>query len=168
MQLRFLFGKSGVGKSYVSAVCVEVFGFTQYEGDRDLTADMKQAITAQQRFTPAMRAAFAEVLARNVRSAWSELTIAEPRSPGLVVCQGLFKERERRWLSECFPEARWLWVRTSPELLRERLARRTAHAASSEYAEIINADFEPPQLPHDVLDNDGDRESVIRQLKALE
>jgi gluconate kinase len=151
----------------VGALCVEDFGFTQYEGDRDLSVTMKQAIADQRRFTPALRAELAEALARNVRRAWTELALVEPRSPGLVVCQGLFKERERRWLSERFPEARWLWVRASPELLRARLAQRTAHAASAAYAELVNADFEPPQLAHDVLDNDGDRARLIQQLKAL-
>jgi gluconate kinase len=83
------------------------------------------------------------------------------------VCQGLFKERERRWLSERFPEARWFWIRTSPELLHARLARRTDHAAPGAYAELVNDGFEPPQLAHDVLDNDGDRARVIQQLKTL-
>lgn len=167
MQLWFLFGKSGAGKSYVGRLCVEVFGFTHYDGDRDLSPAMKQAIAAQRRFTPAMRAEFAVLLAENIRSTWHELARVEPHSPGLVVCQGLFKERERGWLHERFPDARWLWVRTEPELLSTRLGQRTAHAASAAYAELINADFEPPQLAHDILDNDGDRTRVIQQLNAL-
>jgi gluconate kinase len=162
-----MFGKSGAGKGYVGAVCVEELGFTLYEGDRDLTPSMKQAIAEQRPFTPAMRADFARVLACNVHRAWNELKLAKPRSPGLVVCQGLFKERERRWLSQRFPEACWLWVRASAERLHARLEQRIGHVASAAYAELVNAGFEPPQLVHQVLDNDGDRALVVQQLKAL-
>ena len=163
----FIFGESGAGKSYVGALCVAELGFELYDGDRDLTLTMGEAISAQRLFTPAMRAEFAEVLARNVRSARDELLLRSAPARGLAVCQGLFKERERRWLSAQFPAARWLWVRTPPGLLRERLAQRAGHEASAAYAALVNAGFEPPELAHDVLDNDGDRARVVRQLRVL-
>lgn len=163
MQLLFLFGKSGVGKSYVARVCAEDFGFVAYEGDQDLTAEMKLAIAEHRPFTPAMRSRFAAVLAERVSAVWSELV----DTPGLVVSQGLFKEQQRLELQQRFPHARWVWVRASDVTLRARLAKRVEHAASASYAELVNAGFEPPQLAHDVLENDLDRASVVRQLGTI-
>lgn len=163
MQLLFLFGKSGVGKSYVARVCAEDFGFEAYEGDRDLTPEMKEAIAQHRPFTPDMRSRFATVLAERVTETWTALT----ESAGLVVSQGLFKEQQRRELEARFPHARWVWVRASDDTLRARLAKRSEHAASASYAELVNVGFEPPLLAHEVLENDLDRASVVRQLGTI-
>jgi shikimate kinase len=41
------FGQSGAGKSFVGRVCTEEFGFEQYDGDRDLTPGMLEALREQ-------------------------------------------------------------------------------------------------------------------------
>jgi gluconate kinase len=164
VQLLFLFGKSGAGKSFVARICAEELGFQAYEGDQDLTPEMQEAIAEQRPFTPEMRSRFAVVLGERVAAACAELAMDHP---GIAVSQGLFKEQQRSGLARRFPSASWIWVRAEDETLHARLAKRAGHAASASYAERINVGFEPPTLAHDVIDNDHDRANVVQQLRRL-
>ena len=165
MQLWIFFGQSGAGKSFVGRVCAEEFGFEQYDGDRDLTPEMQRALREQRVFTPEMRAQFTLVLSRGIRERWSELSRSQTPAPGLAVCQGLFKLRDRAELQRAHPNARLIWVRASEALIEARLQQRTGHVASSAYARLVNTGFEPPPPGGDVLDNDGDRARIVEQLR---
>lgn len=167
MRLWIFFGQSGVGKTFVARVCAEEFGFEQYDGDRDLTPQMLRALHEQQVFTPEMRAQFTSVLSRGIRERCLEATRTEEKRPGLAVCQGLFKVRDRNQLQLDFPAARLIWVRAADELIEARLRRRVGHVASNAYARLVNRGFEAPAPGSDVLENDGDRTRVVEQLRTF-
>jgi gluconate kinase len=158
------FGQAGAGKSFVGRVGAEEFGFQEYEGDRDLTPEMRTALREHRLFTDDMRIEFTAALSRGIRLRCLEL--ARNPSAGLAVCAALFKARDRNRLQGDFPEARMIWVRAPEPLLEARLQKRTGHAASSSYAQRINRGFEPPEPGGNVLENDGDRTRVVEQLRA--
>jgi len=166
VQLWIFFGQSGAGKSYVGRVCADELGFEQYDGDRDLTPEMQRAVREYRMFTPEMRAEFAALLSRGIRQRCLELARSQSSRPGLAVCQGLFKMRDRNQLQLDFPKARLVWVRASEELIEARLQRRVGHIASNAYARLVNAGFEAPAPGSVVLENDGDRARVVEQLRT--
>ena len=166
MHLWIFYGPSGAGKSYVGRVCAEEFGFDHYDGDRDLTPEMRRALREQRAFTPEMRAQFTDVLSHGIRERRLELGQSRPPVPGLAVTQGLFKNRERDRLQREFPEARLVWVRAPEAQLEARLRARSGHIASRDYARLVNSGFEPPAAGSPVLDNDGDRARVVEQLRG--
>jgi gluconate kinase len=165
VHLWVFFGQSGAGKSFVARICAEEFGFEQYDGDRDLTAEMLLAVRESRLFTTEMRATFVAVLSRGIRERRTEAVQGQRSSRGLAVCQGLFKIRDRNQLQANFPRARLVWVRASEELIETRLRQRAGHIASSEYARLVNGGFEPPPPNSDVLENDGDRARIVEQLR---
>ena len=128
---------------------------------------MRRALREQRVFTPEMRAEFTAVLSRTIRETGARLSRSERATPGLAVCQGLFKIRDRAQLQLDFPNARLIWVRASAALIDVRLQQRIGHVASSAYARLVNGGFEPPAPGSDVLDNDGDRARVVEQLRGF-
>lgn len=165
VHLWIFFGQSGAGKSFVGRVCAEEFGFEAYDGDRDLTPEMRRAVREHRVFTAEMRAAFTTVLSCKIRERLLEIAGAQNPSPGLAVSQGLFKIRDRNQLQGDLPNARLFWVRASAELIEARLQTRTDHVASSAYARLVNSGFEPPVPASDELENDGDRARLVEQLR---
>lgn len=164
MQLWIFYGRAGAGKSFVGRVCADEWGFQVYDGDRDLTPDMQRALREQRIFTDDMRVEFTAVLSRGIRERWE--SGSKSSGSGLAVCSALFKLRDRKQLQSDFPQARLIWVRASESVIETRLQKRIGHLASSSYARLVNHGFEPPELASDVLDNDGDRERIVEQLRA--
>lgn len=155
-----LFGQIGAGKSYLGEYLAREFGFTFYEGDRDITPAMRHAIAARVPFTPAMRTEFAGILAGRIGQ------LAHGPAP-FCIAQALFKNTERRWIRARFPELTFVWVQAAPGVIAERLRQRTGHVADLTYAEFANPYFEPPDFPHRVIENDGDAASLRRQLHRI-
>jgi gluconate kinase len=85
----------------------------------------------------------------------------------LAVAQALFKNAHRRKILDHFPDARFIWVRSEPELIDSRLAARADHLAGKHYGELINKHFETPSIPHAVLFNNDGRGEVINQLSEI-
>jgi gluconate kinase len=164
VQLWIFYGPAGAGKSFVGRVCADEWGFEVYDGDRDLTPDMQRALREKQMFSDDMRVEFTRVLSRGIRERWE--SGAKSSAAGLAVCSALFKRRDRKQLQIDFPNARLTWVRAPEPLIEARLQKRTGHLASASYASLVNPGFEPPEPGSDVLDNDGDRERIVEQLRA--
>ena len=86
----------------------------------------------------------------------------------MVVTQALYKEKNRKWLHEAFPEALFIWVKASPTNISKRLQNRLQTVnVTGDYALQLSANFETPELPHWSLTNDEDRNAVILQLKRF-
>jgi gluconate kinase len=155
----YLFGLPAAGKNYVGQVLAEEFGYTFYDGDLDLTPEMRQALREERPFTDEMRdrfyAALIERLARLRRD-----------HPNLAFCQATFKERHRRLIAAAFPDVVFALVEAEEDVRMARLARGGT-PVTVEYARRITAFFEPPQHPHYVIRNNGEREDVVWQLAAL-
>ncbi len=86
--------------------------------------------------------------------------------PKLCVAQALFKNKHRRMILDLFPDANFIWIQAEAEVIKARLIKRAGRrSAGRYYAEVINRNFEPPAIPHEILTNNGGREEVTDQIK---
>jgi gluconokinase len=158
--LLVLFGLSGSGKNYVGRLLRDEFGLFFYDADDDLLPEMRDAIRRQAVIPDHLRDKFFENLVVRIR----ELREQESR---LVVSQAIYKEKHRELILRNFPDAQFVWVKASPEVIADRLSRRTDNPATLDYAQKILAIFEPPKIKHFVLDNGDGREEVRRQIEHI-
>ncbi len=159
--LVFLFGLSGVGKSYVGRVLADRFGYVAYDLDSDLTPPMREAIAAHLPFTENMRDDFFDVVARRIK----ELAAVHPR---LVLMQGAYKERHRVRVCQAHPAIRFVWIDAPKELLLQRLTAR-ADAVSADYASKIMSNFEPPREEASLrlMNDTSSHDELARRFEAL-
>lgn len=160
LNLFVVFGLLGCGKNYVGQVLHEDFGMFLYDADTDLTPEMLDAIRKQELISEPVRDAFFDKVILRI----GQLRQRENR---LVVCQALYKEKHRELILENFPDARFILVQTPPGLIAARLARRKGSPATLAYAQKIAPYFDPPALPHVVVDNSDGREYVHGQLEKI-
>ncbi len=156
----FLFGKLGCGKNFVGRILEEEFGFDFYDADEDLTDAMKEAIRNHQEITDVVRDEFVNIVINRLREKLS-------RTDRLVVAQALFRNRHRHQVLDHFPCTRFVWVQADDAIMYARLPRRSGHIASKTYGEIINRNFETPDLPCIVIYNNAGREEIVRRLKGI-
>jgi gluconokinase len=157
--LIYLFGLPAAGKNYVGRVLVEEFGYTFYDGDLDLTPEMRNAVHDERPFTDAMRDLFYDTLIERIAELRAE-------HPALAFGQATFKERHRRRVAAAFPDVQFVLVVADEETRLARLSRGE-NPVTVEYARRIAEFFEPPEHPHQVIVNEGDREEVVAQLGGL-
>jgi gluconate kinase len=157
--LIYLFGLPAAGKNYVGQALAEEFGYTFYDGDRDLTPEMRAAVREERSFTEAMRDRFYTALVERIAALRRERA-------NLAFGQATFKERHRRLIAEAFPDVVFVLVEADEDVRLARLARG-GNPVTVAYARRITAFFEPPQHPHYVIRNNGDRRDVVRQLARL-
>jgi gluconate kinase len=154
------FGLPGAGKTYAAYV-FERFGFTVHDGDDDLPPDMRAAIEAAQAVTDAMRDAFFDRIIAHTAELW-------PRHPRLVVAQTFIKEQYRLRFLEAFPAARFVLVRATDDLRERRLSARPIMRLDPTYARRMVTLFEPPRIPHHLIDNNADGDAHLeRQIAEL-
>ncbi len=153
----FLFGLSGVGKSFLTNYLSMNHGFYQYEADDDLTPAMKKAIRDKTHFTEEVRDEFFQIVANRVL----ELQKVHKR---LAVSQAAYKNIHRKYLLERIPNLELVWVQASDKVLVERIRMRDGLGISEDYARIIRANFEDPDMEVLEILNEGD---VERRLMGL-
>ncbi len=155
----YLFGLPAAGKNYVGQVLAEEFGYTFYDGDLDLTDELRDAVRDGRPFTDPMRDRFYAALVTR---------IAELRHdhPDLAFCQATFKERHRAQMAAAFPDVVFVLVEAGEAVRLARLAVG-GNPVTVDYAQRITAFFEPPQHVHFVIHNEGSREEVVGQLRGL-
>jgi len=73
MSVIILFGLPGTGKTYVGKVFEKYFGYYFYDGDYDLTPEMKQAIKTKTVFTDQMRDVYFEKLISRIQDLSSSI-----------------------------------------------------------------------------------------------
>jgi len=157
--LIYLFGLPAAGKNYVGEVLAEEFGYTFYDGDLDLTPEMREAMREGRPFTEGMRDRFYALLIGRI----AEL---RPAHPDLAFCQATFKERHRDLIAEAQPDIVFVLVEADEAVRVMRLARGD-NPVTVEYAQRIAGFFEPPRHPHFIITNNRGRAEVVRQLAAL-
>ena len=157
--LIYLFGLPAAGKNYVGHVLAEAFGYTFYDGDFDLTPEMRDAVREEQPFTEAMRDRFYDALIERIADLRAE-------HPALAFGQATFKERHRLRIAAAFPDVLFVLVTADEETRMARLSRGE-NPVTVEYARQITGFFEPPNHTHHVIVNEGGREEVVRQLARL-
>ncbi|KKP60789.1 MAG: hypothetical protein UR56_C0019G0014 [Candidatus Roizmanbacteria bacterium GW2011_GWC2_34_23] len=159
MSLIILFGLPGTGKTYVGKIFEKYFDYYFYEGDNDLTPEMKAAIKTKTVFTDQMRDVFFERLIGNIQ----ELTKKHKK---LVVAQTFIKEKYRLQLIKVIPETKFVLVETKKEIREKRLQKRANYPLDLEYARIMELNFESPNINHLTIINDEDgEENIKKQIK---
>lgn len=155
----YFFGLPAAGKNYAGRVMAEEFGYTFYDGDLDLTLEMRDAMREERPFTAAMRDRFYTLLIERIAGLRTEHS-------RLAFCQATFKEHHRDMIARAFPDVVFVLVEATPETRASRLARG-GNPVTIDYAQRIGTLFEPPRHPHFIITNDDGREEVVRQLAAL-
>ena len=113
-QLIIIFGKSGAGKTFIGKQISKNMGFHFYDGDSDLTQEVKDAINANQPFTPEMR----DRLYGHLVNRTKELLAS---NENVVLSQALFKNEHRILFFKNFPNAKFVWVDTDNQVIAKRL-----------------------------------------------
>jgi gluconate kinase len=158
--LIILFGLPGAGKSYAGRLLRDLFGYHFHEADDDIPADYRALVAAGQVVSEERRDAYHRALLDRL----AELRSQHPR---LAVAVPLLRDRHRRWIAERFPEAVFILVHCAPEPWAARLAAR-AHTVGLDYARVVSALYEPPTIPHHVLDNSAGGPAALQaQLARL-
>lgn len=161
MSLIILFGLPGTGKTYVGKVFEKYFNYYFYEGDNDLTPEMKEAIKVQRVFTDQMRDVFFERLISKIQDLGSKIQ-------NLVVAQTFIKEKYRVDLLKKIPTAKFILIETKKEIREKRLMKRVDYPLNLEYARKMEANFDKPMINHLIIidDEDGDK-NIQKQIEDM-
>ena len=155
----YFFGLPAAGKNYAGRVMAKEFGYTFYDGDLDLTLEMRDAMREKRPFTEAMRNRFYTLLIKRISELRSEHV-------HLAFCQATFKEHHRDMIARTFSDVAFVLVEATPEVRASRLAQG-GNPVTLDYAQRIDALFESPRHPHFIITNNDGREDIVRQLAAL-
>jgi gluconokinase len=155
----FLFGKSGTGKSFVGDILEEILGWHVYHADKDITEEMKAALSENRPFTNDMRDRYFSIVAENI--------LARKESyRKIVVTQGVYKKKHRDILVSNVPDLELVHIQSTNALIQERLLNRKDGISLASAAALTN-DFEEPDESIKTVINNGTKTDVARQLSAL-
>ncbi len=161
MSLIILFGLPGTGKTFIGKVFEKYFDYYFYEGDRDLTREIKSAIKTKTVFTDQMRNVFFKILINKIH----DLSTQHKK---LVIAQTFIKEKYRVDLLNKIPEAKFILIETKKDIREKRLAERVDSPLDLEYARKMEENFEKPKIIHKVIINDQNgEENIKRQIKNI-
>ena len=155
--LFIVFGLPGAGKTYVGRLLKDEFGFYLYDGDNQLTDEMKKALKEKKLFNDSMRDVFFQRLINKV------LQLHKTKK-NLVVAQTFIKEKYRKQLLKAMPFARFILVQTKKVLREKRLLQR--NDLHLNYVKKMITLFEKPTVEHFKIENDTD--GKIQLIKKLE
>lgn len=148
MPIIILFGPTGAGKTYIGRLLEKEFGYYFYNGDSDLTDEMKLALNSMQVITDRMRQKFINRLI-NTTVALSQ------KHQNLAVAQTFIKNKYRLRLLKKLPQARFVLVSTKTNRRYRRRQKRADYPWNETYVKKMDALFEPPQIPHQIITNDN-------------
>jgi len=157
--LLIVFGLPGAGKTYVGKLLKDEFGFYFYDGDRDLTDEMRQALKEKKLFNDSMR----DVFFQNLKIRLLQLHKTKKQ---LVVAQTFIKEKYRNQLLKALPYAIFILVQTKTALRERRLLQR--NDLDQDYVKNMVKLFEKPTIEHFQIANDADGKiQVMKKLKKI-
>ncbi len=161
MSLIILFGLPGSGKSYAGKIFEKYFDYYFFDGDEDLTPEMKAAIKTKTVFTDQMRNIYFKILITKIQR-------LSKKHKKLVIAQTFIKEKYRINLLEKIPKTKFILVETKKEIREKRLLNRTDYPLDLNYARIMEMNFEKPEVKHKIIINDQEGEEVIiKQIQQL-
>lgn len=155
--LLILFGLPGAGKTYIGKLLKEKFGFYFYDGDNDLTYEMKQALKEKKVFNDSMRDVFFQKLINKVLR-------LQKIANQLVVAQTFIKEKYRNQLLKVMPYAKFILIYSKKALREKRLLQR--NDLDQDYLKNMVKIFEKPSIEHLKIKNDTN--GKIQLIKRLE
>jgi len=161
-QAAVLMGVSGSGKTTVGLRLASRLNWAFYDGDDFHSPANIAKMRSGQPLTDADRAPWLdtlrELLARHLE-----------KGEGLVLaCSALRGEYRKRLLPEnpaLSPEVRFVYLRITPEVARERLAERKGHFMQPS---LLDSQFETLEEPSDAItvDEDGPLDTIVDQIVA--
>lgn len=156
-----IFGLPGTGKTYVGRVFEKYFAHYFYDGDDDLTPEMKEAIKTKTVFTDQMRDVYFKILISKIK----DLSL---KHVNLVIAQTFIKEKYRVDLLKNIPETKFILVETKKDIREKRLLERADYPLDLEYARIMETNFDNPKIDHKIIKNNeyGD-ENIKKQIKYI-
>lgn len=154
--LIIVFGLPGSGKTFVGEIIKKEFGFFFYDGDNDLTPEMKRALQKKITFTNIMRNTYFRKLLETV-------TKLNKHHKNIILAQTFIKEKYRLFFLKQFPDIKFILIQTNTVLRELRLAQRIKLPLDKEYARKMCVNFEVPHITHSVIDNNKDGEESIKQ-----
>lgn len=161
MSLIILFGLPGTGKTYVGKLFEKYFDYYFYEGDNDLTPEMKVAIKTKTVFTDKMRGIFFEILINKIKA------LAEKHTK-LVVTQTFIKEKYRLQLIKVVPEAEFILIKTKKSIREKRLLERIDYPLDLKYARKMEINFDKPIIDHVTINNNSYGEkNIMKQIQQF-
>ena len=148
MPILILFGPTGAGKTYIGRLLEKKFGYYFYDGDTDLTQEMKQALNSMKVITDRMRQKF---ITRLINSTGRLCHNHEK----LVVAQTFIKDKYRVRLLKRLPLTQFILVKTKTDLRYQRRQQRADYPWDEAYVKKMDALFETPKIPHRTITNDN-------------
>lgn len=177
MSLIILFGLPGAGKTFVGKVFERYFDYYFYDGDNDLTEEMKEAIKVQKVFTDRMRDIFFKRLINKIQKLLALSVYPEQsrrkvegklKHKKLVVAQTFIKEKYRLNLISKITETKFVLVETKKSIREKRLSQRKDYPLEMEYTRKIELNFDKPIIDHLKIINDIDGvENIKKQIKKF-
>jgi gluconokinase len=132
-----MMGVAGSGKSYVGQALADALHVTFVEGDAFHSDASKERMRQGIPLTDADRAPWLAVLA-------GQLRIARERGTSVVMSCSALRRSYRDRLRSGDPDVQFVWLRTPPDTLRERLTAREGHYMPSSLLESQLATLEVP------------------------
>jgi gluconate kinase len=161
MSLIILFGLPGTGKSYVGRIFEKDFDYYFYDGDNDLTDEMKEAVKIQKIFTDRMRDIFFKKLINNIQKLRS-------KHNRLVIAQTFIKEKYRISLCKKIPETKFILIKTKKSIREKRLSKRIEYPLDLKYVKKMEKNFDKPIINYSVIINNEDGEvDIDKQINLL-
>lgn len=156
-----LFGLPGTGKTFVGKIFGKYFSYYFYDGDNDLTPEMKIAIKTKIVFTDEMRDIFFEILINKIKA------LAEKHAK-LVVAQTFIKEKYRIDLLKKIPNAKFILVETKKDIREKRLLERIDYPLDLEYARKMDTNFDKPIIDQVTINNNSYGEkNIMKQIQQF-
>jgi gluconate kinase len=155
MSLVVLFGLPGTGKTFVGKVFEKYFNYYFYDGDNDLTPEMKKAIKTKTVFTDQMRDIFFKILINKIK-------VLSEKHTKLVVAQTFIKEKYRIDLLKKIPNAKFIFVETKIDIREKRLMERIDYPLDLEYARKMEENFDKPKINYLIIVNNKDGDEEIK------
>ncbi|MDP2339950.1 MAG: hypothetical protein Q8O67_03245 [Deltaproteobacteria bacterium] len=153
----FFYGLSGAGKSWVGDVIGRASGRSVYHADVDLTGEMKDALREARPFDDGMRDRYFVTVAAEIRR---RRATAGP----LIVTQGVYRRRHRRWLRSQIDDMEMILVTAPSDVILKRLGRRSA-GITVDAATALARDFDDAEDGDKTLINDGGAADVVAQMR---
>jgi gluconate kinase len=149
MNIYFLFGKAGSGKSFIGNHLRDHYHWHHFDADQLLTEELKTCIALERLMPTTLIDDYMAVLTRQIRAFY------ETQTKPIVISQAMYRNKNRLDLQQTFPSLQLIWVTAEDSLCYQRIQQRN-DTLSVRYAQKIMPLFEPPEgFTHDLILNNG-------------
>lgn len=155
----YLFGLTGVGKTFVGSIIGEVADFHVYEADADLPVAMREKVARGEAWTEDEWTGFYFIIRDRVR----ELLETHRR---VVVTQATYRRDHRELMRSACDDLEFVWITADRAINLDRIRARNDYV-TVEYFELSLPYFEEPPDGTKRIVNDTDAAAIVRQLTEL-